>query len=143
MGRAGAIVTGIDLVEENISTARKRFGHQNVTYIVGDVNGGLPERTFDTVVLSNVLEHLQDRVDFLRSVQRGVKPKRWLIRIPMYERAWRVSLMEELGVDYRLDATHCVEHTREEFVAELGQAGLKLLNSEHVWGEIWSEVVPQ
>ncbi|MDH3692560.1 MAG: methyltransferase domain-containing protein [Gammaproteobacteria bacterium] len=143
MGRAGAIVTGIDLNEENINTARRRFSHKNITYIVGDVNGSVPEQTFDTVILSNVLEHLEDRVHFLRSVQQIVKPKRWLIRVPMYERDWRVPLMKELGVDYRLDATHCVEHTRKEFAAELGRAGLKLLDSEHAWGEIWSEVVTE
>ncbi len=61
------------------------------------------------------IRHLPNRVEFLRSVQERLKPKRWLIRVPLYERDWRVPLMAELGVDYRLDPTHFTEYTQESF----------------------------
>ena len=45
--------------------------------------------------------------------------------MPLYELDWRVPLMEGLGVDYRLDFTHCIEYTQELFAEEIEQAGLK------------------
>lgn len=61
----------------------------------------------------------------------------------MYERDWRVPLMKELGVDYRLDATHCIEHTKEQLDSEIGRVGLVILEAQHRWGEIWAHAVPQ
>jgi len=62
--------------------------------------------------------------------------------VPLFERDWRVPLKKELGIDYRLDSTHCIEYTQEEYFEELHQAGLKTTNTEFRWGEIWSVVEP-
>jgi hypothetical protein len=78
-------------------------------------------------------------IDFLREAQLKLKSKRWLLRVPLYERDWRVPLMEELGVDYRLDSTHCTEYTQESFAKEMGQAGVEIVYKEIRWGEIWCE----
>lgn len=67
------------------------------------------------------------------------KPARWLIRVPTYERDWRVPLMDQLGCECRLDATHETEYTRESFHEELSQAGLAIIHEEYRWGEIWAE----
>lgn len=142
MGRVGAYVIGIDINEENIATARRLFHSDNVTYLHGDVLEGLPEGEIDTAVMSNVLEHIDGRVEFLREVQKKLTPKRWLLRVPMYERDWRVPLMDEVGVDYRQDITHFTEYTQESFQRELQEAGLEITYSEIRWGETWAEAVP-
>ena len=49
--------------------------------------------------------------------------------------------MDELGVDYRLDSTHCTEYTQESFTEEMGQAGLEIVHKEIRWGEIWCEAI--
>lgn len=139
MAETGALVTGIDMNEKNISVANERFVHDNLTFIVGDVNKDIPNDRVDTVVMSNVLEHLDNRVEFLKGVQQKLTPDRWLIRVPMFERDWRVPLMEELNVDYRLDDTHFIEYRKEEFLNELKAAGLRPSNLEYIWGEIWCE----
>ena len=139
--KAGAVVTGIELSEKNYCHAVEHFPHPRVTFIYGDALKDLPENNFDTVVMSNVLEHLEDRIGFLLRVQKRISPKRWLFRVPLYERDWRVPLMEEIGMDYRLDPGHCIEYTREGFVEELSHSGLEVIEMDIRWGEIWCEAV--
>lgn len=143
--RSDAQVTGIDISESNIAYARSHYAHPKVTYLVGDVLKGLPQTSapVDVVILSNVLEHLPGRPQFLRQVQTVVNPSRMLIRVPLFERDWRVPLKKELGVEWRLDDTHEIEYTIETFHAEMAEAGLTVRHLEVHWGEIWSEVAVQ
>ena len=102
----------------------------------------LPAGHFSVVVLSNVLEHLRGRPEFLRRLAQSAQPERILIRVPLYERDWRVPLKQELGVEWRLDRTHETEYTLESFAQEVDQAGLRTVHLEVRWGEIWAEVLP-
>jgi 2-polyprenyl-3-methyl-5-hydroxy-6-metoxy-1,4-benzoquinol methylase len=138
--KSKALVVGIDMSAENISIARERFSHPRVSYVLGDALKDLPGERVDVVILSNVLEHLPGRPQFLRRVQQAVHPKRFLIRIPMFERDWRVPLKKELGVEWRLDLTHETEYTLEAFEEEMRDAGLFIVYKEVRWGEIWAEV---
>jgi 2-polyprenyl-3-methyl-5-hydroxy-6-metoxy-1,4-benzoquinol methylase len=138
----GAEVTGIDLNAENIAQARKLYQHPKLHFRVGNALYDLPKKHFDVVILSNILEHLEKRPSFLHQIQEIVRPSRFLIRVPLFERDWRVPLKEELGVDYRLDPTHCTEYTLEGFIKEMKEAGLKVVDQEIRWGEIWVEVRP-
>jgi 2-polyprenyl-3-methyl-5-hydroxy-6-metoxy-1,4-benzoquinol methylase len=140
--RSGASVTGIDILEKSIAYARQHYAHPKITYVAGDVLKGLPETSspVDVVILSNVLEHLPDRANFLRRVQNVVKPSRMLIRVPLFERDWRVPLKKELGVEWRLDDTHETEYTIESYQAEMAEAGMNIRHLEVHWGEIWSEI---
>lgn len=138
--RTGATVLGIDLNTENIALARKKFQHPNLKFVEGDVLKDLPEEPFDAIVFSNVLEHIEHRVEFLRKGQERLKPQRWLIRVPMFNRDWRVPLRQELGMFYFSDSTHFTEYTRESFEKEMEEAGLTVTHLEISWGEIWAEV---
>jgi 2-polyprenyl-3-methyl-5-hydroxy-6-metoxy-1,4-benzoquinol methylase len=100
----------------------------------------LPDYDCDVIILSNVLEHLPNRPPFLQKVQQRIKPDRFLIRVPLFERDWRVPLKKELGVEWRLDLTHETEYTQESFAEEMAEAGLKIKHQEVRWGEIWAEV---
>ena len=133
-------VVGIELNKENIRYARKHYKHPNLNFIHGDALKELPHETFYVVTLSNVLEHIEQRVEFLKKIVQQIKPKRLIIRVPLFERDWRVPLKKELGMDYRLDSTHYIEYTQEEYFEELRQAGLKATDIEFRWGEIWSVV---
>jgi len=139
---AGATVLGIDKNKDNIEKARTQFPHDRVKYIHGDVLKDLPRERFDVIVLSNVLEHLPDRSQFLKSAITTVMPARCLIRVPLFERDWRVPLKRELGIEWRLDETHEIEYTRESFHKEISQAGLEIMHQEICWGEIWAETTP-
>jgi len=136
----GVSVTGIELDIENVEHARKHYKHPNLTFVQGDALKDLPQNKFDVVILSNVLEHIENRIDFLKNIVLQLNPSRLLIRIPLFEREWRTALKKELGIDYRLDDTHFTEYTTESYLAELHLAQLKPTNIEYRWGEIWSVV---
>lgn len=142
--RAGAVVWGIDMNARSIQTARARHSHLNVTYHQGDALRDLPPKArFDVIILSNVLEHIADRVGLLRRLIGQYQPSRVLIRVPSYERDWRVPLQDELGVDYRLDETHEIEYTQAGLAADLEAAGLAQVKLQPIWGELWVAAVPQ
>jgi hypothetical protein len=137
--KTGARVVAIDINEQSIAQAKKRFGHPRVDYRVGDAQVDVLGGPFDVVVLSNVLEHLTDRTVFLNRLVVSAQPDRLLIRVPLFERDWRVPLKSELGVEWRLDPTHEVEYTMESFCEEMEAAGLMVASREVRWGEIWAE----
>ena len=91
-------------------------------------------------MVSNVLEHIERRVDFLRDVQARTTPHRWLVRVPMFDREWRVPMRKELGMYYFGDPTHYIEYTRETFEDEMREAGFAIREMQINWGEIWAQV---
>ncbi len=140
LAMAGAKVTGIDLNEENIRAARERYQHPNLSFITGDATRVLPPGSFKTVIASNVLEHIENRIDFLNRVQQAIKPDRWLIRVPVLDRHWHSPLKQELGLSPFSDPAHFTEYTLASFMKEMDAAGLSIRHLDRIWGEIWAEV---
>jgi len=133
-------IYGVEIDPKNVEKAKKIFNHKKVDFVLGDATKIEFEEQFDVIVLSNVLEHLKDRSDFLKKLNSNINPDRFLIRVPMYERDWRVPLKEELGLDYRLDPTHELEYTTEIFEQEIKNAGLSIESTIYKWGEVWAVV---
>jgi 2-polyprenyl-3-methyl-5-hydroxy-6-metoxy-1,4-benzoquinol methylase len=140
MAEAGAIVTGIDFNENYLRMAREKNSHPNLTYVLGDVTSQIPPGEYDTVVLSNVLEHIKDRVGLIQSIIHQINPKRWLIRVPLLDRDWVVYLKREVGIPYLSDATHYVEYTVDSFSKEMAACNLQIQNMETSFGEIRAEL---
>jgi len=128
-------VWGIDLNEKNIKLAKARYQKDNLTFIHGDALVDLPDKEFDVAILSNILEHIENRIPFLKSIMR-LAPK-LLIRVPMINRDWKVLYKKELGLDYRLDKTHYIEYTEEDLIEELTAAGLNVKIHKILFGEFW------
>lgn len=133
-------IYGIDCIKNNIEYAEKHFKADNITYVCGDALKDLPNMTFNVIIMSNVLEHIEHRVEFLKKLKRVYNPQKILLRVPIFERDWRVPLKEELGIDYRLDQTHFIEYRQDEFWKEIKEAGLEVDHFVVQWGEIWAEV---
>lgn len=130
-------VLGIDISSETIERASALSDAVNLQFICGSTSLLSPTETYRTVVLSNVLEHIDDRVEFLISLRRDQKAENLVIRVPNYERDWLIPLREELGMDYFSDPTHFVEHRPEELCGELDAAGYSVVRTVIRWGEIW------
>src|SRR5207244_2184354 len=141
--RGGARVTGIDVSPVSLAIARERFAAPGLDFAEGDVLTWRPEQSFDVVVLSNVLEHIADRVALLRQLLQSVRPQRVLIRVPSSERDWTVPLRRELGLTYFSDPTHETEYTLDQLRDELGEAGLELREVVQRWGELWAAAGPR
>ena len=129
-------VVGIDMNAKSISFAKQKYSAVNIDYICGDALRDLPAEKFDVVILSNVLEHIENRVEFLE--QLSTKTTRFLIRVPMINRDWITLYKKELGLEYRLDKGHFVEYTVESFEEELREVGLENRDYSVQFGEIWA-----
>lgn len=138
--RSEADVTGVDYNAKNLEQARRQFSHDRVKYELADVEKNKLDVPCDVVILSNVLEHLPNRSVFLRQVVESTGAQRFLIRVPVFERDWRVPLKRELGIEWRLDDDHETEYLPEQFKREALDAGLSLAHFEVRWGEIWAEL---
>jgi SAM-dependent methyltransferase len=141
--RAGASVVGVDHDPSHLAFARAHYAGEQLEFRAGDVLAELPEGHFDVVVLSNVLEHLGPRVDFLRRVARSASPRALLIRVPLYERDWTVPLKAEVGLPSYWDPDHETEYDEHSFRSELGEAGLEVPELLVRWGEIWAVGAPR
>jgi len=135
-------ITGIDLNKSNINYAKSNFKIENLKFLQGDIfdESIYSNNLFNIIILSNVLEHLDNRPQFLRSLSNKFRPEYFLIRVPLFERDWRVPLKKELGLEWRLDPTHLTEYTLESWLDEINQAGMKVIHQEFRWGEIWAKV---
>ena len=140
---AGARVTGVDWSSAAVHAARERYAAPGLEFVEADVRSYVPPEPADIVVLSNVLEHIDDRVGLLRSIVERTRPRMLLIRVPVLARDWRVPLREELGLFHFSDPTHVVEYDPDLFTGEMAEAGLVTDSMRLVWGEIWAEVRPQ
>lgn len=140
--RSGALVTGIDNHKPHLDFARKRFSHPSIEYVEADAVAYVPDEAYDVVVLSNVLEHIERRVDLLRRLLSHARPGRVLIRVPAFQRHWLVPLKRELGLPFFSDPTHCTEYDAESLRSELREAGLDITGLDAVWGELWVEARP-
>jgi SAM-dependent methyltransferase len=140
--RAGAEVTGVDVNAASLAFARTRFPSARLALVEADVRTWRPPHPFDVVVLSNVLEHVDGRVELLRRLAELTGAQRFLIRVPVLERDWIVALRRDLGLPHFSDPTHCTEYSEEQLRAELADAGLEAAEIQHRFGELWSVASP-
>jgi len=131
-------IVGIDLNEKNISFAKENYSKKNIKYICGDALKDVPNEKFDVIIMSNVLEHIENRVEFLEQMRE--QTAKFLIRVPMINRDWITLYKKEMGMDYRLDKGHYVEYTPESFEEDMKKAKLKIVDCSIQFGEIWATV---
>lgn len=131
--KAGKVI-GIDLNEKYLKKAQKNNQAQNIEYILGDITAYDFKEKFDFAVLSNVLEHIENRAELLQKI----KPlaDKFLIRVPMLNRDWITLYKKEMGCEYRLDKTHFTEYTLQSLQKELEIANYKIDSYLIQFGEI-------
>jgi 2-polyprenyl-3-methyl-5-hydroxy-6-metoxy-1,4-benzoquinol methylase len=131
-------VVGVDIDKNKIRDAKNKFLLDNIEYICGDIMVMTLKQKFDVVILSNVLEHIEDRTRLLKKIKE--LGNKFLIRVPMINRSWVTLYKKELGVEYRSDKTHMIEYTIENFTREMEKAELRIDNYSIQFGEIWAVV---
>ena len=139
--RSKSFITGIDINKKNIEFAKEKQNEsnlKNLNFIYGNVDD-FSDIISDVVILSNVLEHIDNRILFLKNVQKLSGAKTFLIRVPYFNRDWQIAFRKKLGMYYFSDNDHKIEHTLEELKEELGKANLIMKETETVWGEIWTK----
>jgi SAM-dependent methyltransferase len=128
----------IDIKESNIQYAKKRYQRDNLEYVVGDVLTYNFDRRFDKIVFSNVLEHIDERVDFLMRLHNIADVI--LLRVPMLDRDWLAVYKKNKGFEYRLDPTHFIEYTLDILKDELESSGWGISEYSIQFGEFWGVI---
>lgn len=140
---ANSTVLGIDMDANSITLAKQLYQHPNLQFVLGNVFTHVPDaESFDVIILSSVLEHLENRTDFLRNLIQKFHPAKFLIRVPTFEQHYFKALKRHLGLFAFVDPTHVLEYSPEVFAAEMTDAGLNISHLEIRWGDIWAECVP-
>lgn len=134
-------VLGVDIDSNRLNEAQFKLNPPNLFFYQCDATVFLPEGFWDVVILSNVLEHILDRPNFLIKLQEKTKASRFLIRVPLFERDWQMAMRREVGVNYFSDPDHKIEHQISEFNDEISRANLRVVESMTLWGEIWANCV--
>ena len=136
--KAGRVV-GIDKKKANIENARERFRRENLEFIVRDATQYNFKKFFDNIILSNVLEHIEHRVELLRRL-RSIS-NIILLRVPMISRSWLAVYKKNNGYEYRTSLDHFIEYTFEDLKKELDRSGWKLESYQINWGELWGVLI--
>lgn len=131
-------VVGIDFNEKSIASAQKKYKRQNLQYIYGDATVKKFDGRFDVIILSNVLEHIEKRVEFLKAI-KPLAPK-ILIRVPMIDRDWLTLYKKELGIEWRADLTHYLEYTVPILQGEVAAVSLNIESFSVQFGELWAVI---
>jgi SAM-dependent methyltransferase len=140
--RPNSQVIGVDNNIGRFTQARSGDNPKNLSFVEADATKSVPVGPWDVVVLSNVLEHIADRTGFLKALIATSGAKRFLIRVPLFERDWKMPMRREVGANYYSDPDHKIEPTQAEFRAETAQAGLHIDELITPWGEIWASLQP-
>lgn len=135
-------VIGIDNDPQRFGQAIKAQNPKNLTFEFGNLQSFQSDKVVDGIILSNVLEHIENRVGTLKNLKSLKGLKRIVVRVPSFERHWSVPLRSKLNVSYFQDSDHKIEHTLEEFRREIMEAGLNLIKVDIAWGEIWAVCSP-
>ena len=134
-----AHVVAVDASPWMLEFARERFSHLNVTFVQADAVNYTPGEPVDVAILSNVLEHIEPRIELLRSLRERAGARRLLIRVPARERDWTVPLRQEVGLPHFSDPEHKLEYDPQLLRDELAEAGWQMGEPQLNWGEIWVE----
>lgn len=131
----GVQVTATDIAPAGVAGARRRFP-QAARYAVTDVyHTGLASASFDAIVLSEVVEHLENPEAGLTEAARLLRPDgRLVVTVP-----YRETIVEHLCIHCnRLTPGNAHLHRFDDgdLEALLGQAGLRPLRVQHMTNKL-------
>jgi SAM-dependent methyltransferase len=124
--RREAHVTSTDLSKRCVDELAVRFdGCSDVDVLQADVAAlGTEGRTFDSVVLINVLEHIDDDVDALADLRELLKPGgRLCVFVPAFE---------GLYSDFDRKIGHRRRYRRSHLASTFDRAGLAVVDARYV-----------
>jgi len=131
-------VVAVDLDKNNLKIAREKFSANNIEYIYADATKYNFKDKFDYIIISNVLEHIKNKISFLKKIK--LLAPEILIRVPMINRDWLTLYKKEKGLPYFLDNTHFIEYDEETFKKEMKRVDLQIKSYSVQFGEIWAVV---
>ena len=138
MAEKGCLVTACDINPKRIEQAKGLMSHPNLGFEVRDVTRARPERPFDVVICSHVIEHLDDPIAMLAALRENAP--RLLVAVPPDDNRWQKVMFRELGLLWKDDEDHRREYTPGLLREQLGAAGWRVVEM-HAGVDIKAECV--
>jgi len=113
-----------DINEKLITKSIEENKYKNVKYFVLDITKELPKEKYDIVIMSHVLEHLNEPEKVLHKI-KSITDK-IIIRLPRYDDHWMYLVKKDLGLFYFKDADHKREYTLKESTDLIEASGWKI-----------------
>jgi len=118
-------VTAADLSPRCVAALQERYAdHEHVEVVLGDVADAVAGRTFDTAVLVNVLEHIEDDRGALRALHDGLTPGGTVFLF--------VPAFEALYSEFDRMVGHYRRYRRNELAAKVAAAGFEVVEARYV-----------
>jgi 2-polyprenyl-3-methyl-5-hydroxy-6-metoxy-1,4-benzoquinol methylase len=147
LSKKAKFVYAIEIDKNHHNFAIDNYKNENLEFINADATlFDYKNLKINCIVLSNVLEHILLRVEFLKKIQKDININNevnilFLIRVPSLERDWLSVFKKNLGLEYRLDNTHYIEYTEAQLINELKNANLSIIELKHIYGEFYVKCV--
>ncbi|HBE89879.1 MAG: hypothetical protein A3E37_00665 [Candidatus Andersenbacteria bacterium RIFCSPHIGHO2_12_FULL_46_9] len=129
-------VIGLDSSVRSITKAQQSYRLPNLVFSIGNITTPPTQQHYDVAVLSNVLEHIEQRIALLKVIQTYTNTI--LIRVPLLTRDWITVYKQQHGFEYRLDDTHFIEYSVDSFRSEISTAGLSISSWHIAFGELYA-----
>lgn len=145
-GRVLSTIKAAERVGVDYDTAaieRGKREHPELTFIVGEARDYLDKaEPFDVLILSHVLEHIDDPEQFLRTF--APRFDRIYVEVPDFEFTTNnaVRLARKRDLIY-MDGDHVAEFDRDELEALFKSVGLDIIDREFRWGFMRYWLTPQ
>jgi SAM-dependent methyltransferase len=139
-----AEVVGIDYLEPPIKFAQERYKRPNLTFVHTEALDYLGKNAhrFDTLILSHILEHLDEPEAFLMRFKNHFQ---WIyIELPDFDRHYLNQYRQDLGLKLvYTDDDHVSEFDRYELNELLQRCNIEVVRSEYIYGlqKLWCKVV--
>lgn len=111
-----------------------KIGKKNIRLVQGDANKKLPFKnsSFDKVVCSDVLEHLEQRNFAIDEIKRVLKKRGLLFLVTDNPNTSWKKLQKSVGIFYYADREHKYEYPKEEILSKLKAKQFKIISVESV-----------
>lgn len=136
-------VVGIDYDQTAIEKAKATYQLPNLQFYHREAYDYLMEnpRQFDTLILSHILEHLDNPEEFLQKFKGFFK--KIYIELPDYDRTYLNQYRKDAGLSLiYTDDDHISEFDRDELDALLQKCQIEVFKSEYRYGvqKLWCRV---
>lgn len=129
-------ILGVDFSRDAIERATRELGRSGAKFVCDDIFDHLtahPDESYDVVILSHVIEHIDDAEKFLKKISD--KAEYFYIEVPDFEanhfNIYRGLLKTDLVYT---DGDHVYEYDRGDMLSLIRSAGLKVIDTEFIHG---------
>lgn len=137
-------VVGIDIDKNVIDIANQKHKNHNLSFLCEDLYDYLSKKSepFDVLILSHIIEHLDNPIDFLKKNKNYFKLI--YVEVPDFDNVYLNKYREKFNLNLIYsDNDHVVEYTREDLMDIFKSIKLDIVSSEYRYGvqKYWCKVI--